>query len=159
MKTIWTMKNEAILVDDEDYARVSVFMWHVSDRGYVRTGVREGGKTKKYAMHRLILGAKPGEFVDHRDRNKQNNTRGNLRLCTTSENQANSALRSHSSRFRGVSRRRAGRWAVTIRVQGAGRHLGTFTDEEEAARVYDAAAQAEFGEFATLNFPQQSLCL
>jgi len=36
---------------------------------------------------------------------------------------------------------------------GKSLYLGTYTDETDAARAYDAAARQKFGEFARCNFP------
>lgn len=39
-----------------------------------------------------------------------------------------------------------------IRIDGRDKHLGYFDIEEDAARAYDAAALASFGDFARPNF-------
>jgi len=38
-----------------------------------------------------------------------------------------------------------------LRVNGKNRHLGRFADEVEAAKAYNIAAFAAWGEFATVN--------
>ena len=75
----------------------------------------------------------------------------NLRLATTSQNNANRE-RVNKLGFRGVYRRRKGFTAI-IRVEGRSTRLGQFSDPEAAARAYDLAAIATQGEFAILNFP------
>jgi hypothetical protein len=47
------------------------------------------GSRKHWILSRLILNAKKGQFVDHRNRNVLDNTRQNLRIVTRSQNQLN----------------------------------------------------------------------
>ena len=54
--------------------------------------------------------------------------------------------------YKGVSPAKLGRWRARITVEGKGRHLGTFDTECEAAKAYDIAAYAEWGDDCFLNF-------
>ena len=66
-----------------------------------------------------------------------------------------SSRRAKASRYRGVMRsskpNRPSPWVASIRVNGKSRYLGAFATEEAAAEAYNAAAQAAFGERASLN--------
>jgi hypothetical protein len=107
-------------------------------------------------MHRLIMNAKPGQQIDHKDGNGLNNTRDNLRIASHTLNMQNSKSRSGStSRYKGVSwNTQRGKWVAQIRYDGRTRFLGYYTYEDEAARVYDEAALIGHGESARLNFPR-----
>jgi hypothetical protein len=122
--------------------------------GYaVRAKLRdEVGPHLKYS-HREIMDPPPGMVVDHANRDKLDNRRANLRVCTQSQNLYNSAKSpGGSSRYKGVSIvGRTGRWLAQIRIAGKQTHLGRFTNEADAAHAYDDAAKATFGEFALLN--------
>jgi hypothetical protein len=60
-----------------------------------------------------------------------------------------------TSKYKGVSfRKRKKPWIVGITVNYKNIHLGYFTNEIEAAKVYDAAAKKYYGEYAYLNFPE-----
>ena len=60
------------------------------------------------------------------------------------------------SKYKGVHfRRDRNTWRAEIAINGRKRNLGTFKDEADAARAYDAAAYATWGEFAYLNFPAE----
>jgi hypothetical protein len=59
-------------------------------------------------------------------------------------------------KYRGVSwYKRDNKWSADITYDGKLHHLGSFEDEEEAARGYDRAARAHKGEKAQLNFPAE----
>lgn len=133
--------------------------WHAVHAGketfYVRSSVRIKGRRFTIPLHRLISSAGRGQLVDHIDGDGLNNRRSNLRLVTAAENSRNRRKASgiiQSSRYKGVLR--SGRkWLAGITCDGQRFNLGSFTDEREAARAYDAKALAIFGDFARLNFP------
>lgn len=63
-------------------------------------------------------------------------------------------MRCPTSSYRGVCWiPRLRRWRAMIGVQGKRMYLGTYADEAEAARVYDAAARRYLGGKARTNFP------
>lgn len=169
-KVIPLTKGWVAFVDDGEYERLARFNWYTINpgrgatkaTGYAARSVRINGKKKMLLMHREILGARRGEYVDHRFyRNAEkivDNRRENLRLCTRSENNRNTSKRSHakSSQMKGVRRLRAGGWVARIVVDRKEIHLGCFPTELEAALAYDAAARHHFGEFARLNLPDHS---
>ncbi|MGA2270302.1 MAG: HNH endonuclease [Bryobacteraceae bacterium] len=105
-------------------------------------------------MHRLILRAKPGMDVDHRDRDGLDNRRSQLRCCSRQQNNWNSIPRAGTSAYKGVSwHKEKHTWRAFIKNPGTRRfqHLGYFRVELDAARAYDEAAVRYFGEFARLN--------
>lgn len=77
-----------IIVDDEDYPLLSRFNWYVSDTGYAMTQITG---QKHIRMHVLVYGAMPRRklVIDHRNRNKLDNRKSNLRAVTQLENAKN----------------------------------------------------------------------
>jgi hypothetical protein len=100
-------------------------------------------------MHTLLTG---WPIIDHANHNGLDNQRHNLRPGV-GRNQRNARPWTVStSRYKGVSWfAQTERWRAQIRVGGKKTHLGYFHDEVAAARAYDDAARAAFGEFAVLN--------
>jgi hypothetical protein len=92
--------------------------------------------------------------MDHINRDACDNRRANLRLATHSENLVNSKKRrdGKTSQFKGVSWFKPIRsWRADITVNRKQINLGYFKDETSAARAYDEAAKAIYGEFANSN--------
>lgn len=148
-------------MDEDDWFRLGLsrYAWNAKSQGdsrlYVVANVWEPTRNKQVGlrMHRLILAAPPHLFVDHVSGDTLDNRRSNLRLATNAQNQQNASGRAGSSRFKGVSWDRGKeRWRVAFRWDGKHHFVGTFADEEEAARAYDAAILPLAGEFARLNF-------
>ena len=149
MKTIPLTQDKEVIVDDEDYARFSVFKWHFH-KGYAVRNVKIDGTRRHTYMHREIAGLPHGDKrqADHRDMNKLNCTRLNIRVATDAQNKQNIGKRvTNTSGFKGVSKNRS-KWRATIRNGAAPIYLGTFETPELAHEVYCLAADMLHGEFA-----------
>ena len=147
------------MIDSVYYPLVIQHGWHVVERvedgrvtagPYAATTLRGSGKT--LYLHTLITG---WPEVDHRDHNGLNCQMSNLREVTRPLNSANRRPGpGHTSRYKGVSwTPRSRPWKAEIRTDGKAIYLGLFMSEEAAARAYDRAALAIWGEFACLNLP------
>lgn len=172
MKRVKLTQGKWAIIDDEDEERVKAFKWCLQRNDYTR----KSGETiyKLYAarstykeksrstalLHRFILGANPGQEVDHVNGNGLDCRRKNLRFATRSQNRANSKFGTGvwnkkgyaTSRYTGVKfwGRKS---SAVITVRNKKIHLGSFNSEKQAARAYDHAAVYYHGEFATgLNF-------
>jgi hypothetical protein len=121
----------------------------------MRRGMDRTHGRRMIYMHREILQCHGEEEGDHWNHRTLDNRRSNLRKCSHAQNASNvSRPRDNRSGFKGVVfEKRTGKWYAQIRVNRKQHHLGTFTDKEDAARAYDAAARQHFGEFALTNFP------
>lgn len=146
--TMYLAGGKTALIDMRDAHLIQGRAWCVAGRGYVIAS-----DTTK--LHRLIMGAGPGEEVDHINGNPLDNRRSNLRMATSAQNKWNTRrFSNNTSGYRGVSfRKDRGKFRAYINLDNKQRSLGMFHTAEEAARAYDAAAKELFGEFARLNFP------
>jgi len=145
------------IVDDEDFEWLSAHSWCAKPTTGGKFYAHRGGRGHSIYMHRAIMDAPVGLEVDHADRDTLNNRRENLRICTRSDNCANSANRIGQSGFRGVALdKRNGKWFAMIFAEGKRTRIGSFEDPVHAALARDAAAKEKFGSFAILNFPSET---
>jgi hypothetical protein len=134
------------MVSDVDFDRINAAKWHLNKHGYV-AGYFE---RKMQLMHRVILNAKKGQLVDHKDRNKINNTRDNIRITTASANSHNKAkLTTARSKYIGVSYVKATKqhWKADFQSNT----IGKYCTEQEAAWAYDEHVKGIYGDLANIN--------
>jgi hypothetical protein len=161
MASIELPSGETVLVDDRDLPLLQGYAWCITGPGYVGTKIAADGRKVSLYLHRLIMEnvLQPGQHVDHVNGDRLDNRRANLRPATPGQNMANSGSKiGSSSQYKGVSfRKDTGKYRASIQVNGATNHLGTFENEDDAARAYDAAALQTWGEFAKVNLPAVSV--
>ena len=167
MKQVKLTKNYTTIVDDCDYERVLTAgpwraivrrrkdgsVWNVYAQ---RDAINLNGSPTLQKLHRFILNINdPNIKVDHKNHNGLMNNRENLRVSTQSQNSSNrQKIKTHatSSKFKGVAwYKPLQKWRVQIEIGGKKKHLGYFTNELEAANVYNLKAKEIFKEFALLN--------
>ena len=99
-KSLTTYDDNTFWVDKDDYGLVKSigdrFGWHTDKWGYVVSNYKKHGKTNTIKLHRLIMrlqGYKiKGLHVDHRDRDKYNNSKDNLRVVGVRMNNRNRSI-------------------------------------------------------------------
>ena len=162
MKAIPVSQSVA-MVDDEDFVRIGHLKWYMHTQGYAMRRTSSGGTAY---MHREILNAPKGFEVDHRNLDKLDNQKANLRLCGRAEQVRNlrKGVWKNSTYptcpYRGVLfEKREGRrkcWRARIQINGKLLSLGYYLTPEDAAKVYDAAVRRYFGSEARTNFPTEA---
>jgi ribosomal protein L24E len=159
MKEIKTKNGESFIIDDSTYKQLTEneilknLSWHIRhDKGvsYVIASIN---------LHRIIVNAKPGEIVDHKNGNGLDNRKSNLRICSKSQNNANrKSKKNGKSKYLGVSVQSyntlTGKtilYVATIKKDGKRIYIGSFKCEKTAALAYNKKAKELHGVFANLN--------
>lgn len=140
-------KGQVAIIDAADVPLVEGRNWYALECACGFYAAREhDGRIQQ--MHRLIMDAPPGLFVDHANRATLDNRRANLRICTRAENAANRiGWPRNKAGFKGVWAK-GQRFMATIQRGAVRTHLGPFDTAEEASAAYADAAADLFGEFA-----------
>lgn len=126
-------------VSDEDYDYLIKYSWSINSSNYACTTIKDSS----VYMHDLIMQRKGLTGIcDHKDRNRLNNQRDNIRSVTWSQSNAN--------------RCKQCKWLAYINVNKHKLRLGYFDCKIKAAKHRDHIAEKYFGEFAVLNFPKET---
>ena len=132
--------------DKEDYAIIKNYCWCDNSRGYLVAGEIGNGK-KLVLMHQLITGKK---YQDHKNNNKHDNRKENLRDATRSQNNMNRGVQSNStSGVTGVRwDKRQQKWTAKIKINKRTISLGSYALKDDAIKARKEAEERYFGEFA-----------
>lgn len=155
MKRIELTKGKYTLVDDEDFEFLNQWRWYAQKCSRTFYAMRKEMPSRiTICMHRQILDLNNSKLEpDHKDHDGLNNQRSNLRIATRQQNLFNkSSEKNSTSKFKGVHFHKKNRnWRAMITFNGNKKHIGCYSNEQEAATAYNEWAVKLFGEFANLN--------
>lgn len=131
------------VIVDKDFKHAGTVT--MSTSGYAKIGNRY--------LHRLIMAAKDGEYIDHVNRNPLDNRRANLRLANANENSTNQkASVNNKTGVRGIYQSPYnGKYVAQVQFEKRKYHVGTFESLEEASKARDKVAKKVQGDFAALS--------
>lgn len=145
-------KGGVTIVSEEDYEKVSKYKWFLNHNGYVQGSVN--GKICR--LNRFIKNVESGKVVDHKDRNKLNNTRENLRILSISQNCENKSKKENAnSIYLGVCRIPKGKYRSQVIHNKHAHFLGDYDTEIEAAEKRDLYIVHNKLDHMDLNFPDK----
>lgn len=139
-------------IDEADWSSVQDKALYRGSNGYVYFSTWQDGKTHPQTLHGFLMRPPKGLCVDHRNGDKTDNRRENLRIVTSSANGANRQYpnKNNTSGIRGVAYKpllsALHPWHAQIMVNRKAYHLGLFATKEEAIAARKAAELANYGE-------------
>lgn len=149
----FTTRDEIFYIDLDDYEKVSKYTWFLNKNGYAYTDIiNNNGEKERILLHRYVTNFQY-KLCDHKDRNRLNNRKENLRTATYAQNMWNRRLK--EDKVMGIVKPKKDnwKWGARIRVNCKIIWLGSFLTEEEAIIARLKAEKEYYGEFA----PQQDL--
>lgn len=146
---MYTSKGETFTIDLEDFWRIKDWYCSIDKKGYV-VCEKEG---KRIKLHRLIMNAPKGLVVDHKNHDKSNNCKSNLRLATNAENSRNKkASKNNISGYAGVIYiKTSQKWRAFITVDKKNIILGLYENIQDAIKARIEAEDKYYGEFGYHN--------
>lgn len=145
-----------VLIDEEDFERVSKHSWSMSYSDKKKTYIKIECRVRPqlFRLHRFILNAQKNTTIDHINRNTLDNRKSNLRFCNQSQNMRNCKSKGNKTGYRGVYKNNInGKFKACISVNNKTFHIpGNFDNAESAALIRDQYALKFSNEFAILNF-------
>lgn len=126
--------NKSVLIDLDDVYFCKQYHWRISNKGYVSTSVNKKSKH----LHRLLMNPLSNETIDHINRNKLDNRKNNLKICSNLINMQNRGInKNNTSGSKGVYINRNGNFVTHCQINKTRKYLGTFETLEEANKILE----------------------
>jgi hypothetical protein len=118
--------------------------------------VDKNGKKKPVTilLHRVLMNAKSGEYVDHKNHKIRDNRRNNLQLTSNKDNLTNRKGKNSNNKsgYRNVFwDSNQEQWCVTLCKNYKSIHIGYFDDVHEAGLVAEEARKKYYGKYAGVS--------
>jgi len=120
------------IISEEDVEKVNKYEWRKDKQTGYWYAYADG---KKLYLHRYITNNTTKNPTDHIDKNKDNNTRENLRICTYKENARNKSFRSNSQTGYTNIFKHGKQYIIQARINGKTKTLDSFDTLEDALKA------------------------
>ena len=161
MKNIYVFKDDYVIgythntnhefyIDIEDYDKIKDLCWSENDQHYIISWTLN--RKKAIRLHRFILGLTSENelIIDHKNNNRYDNRKQNLRLANKQLNGINRDVNKNNLLgTKGVSlSKNKKKYEARIMINGKNIFLGSYLTLEEAKKTRQEAEIKYFGEFA-----------
>lgn len=165
MKKLPLIKGKFAIVDDEDYPYLSRFRFIYQQKKDATKGsvfatlLRDKMKYVSIPMASFLM--RPPRYpeirLNHKNGNSLDFRKENLIYVKQGDHSHRGQKRrtncgvNCTSKYKGLTRRKNGKWSVQINKDKISYRLGTFKTEEKAALIYNEKARELYGDLAYQN--------
>lgn len=131
-KRVILKSGHTIIIDSEDFNRVTAYKWCVSGNKHVMRYFKDKG----VYLHHFIAGQplKPFE-MDHINQNPLDNRKSNLRIVSKRIQTLNRPVRKDNTSGTTGIYKKYGKWAAAVFMDSKYIHIGLFTNYEDAVKA------------------------